>query len=185
MKQYYDAHLDDYTKPEQVHARHILLKLDPDADDAFKAEVRKKAEEILAKVKAGEDFAALAKQYSEDSSAADGGDLGTFGRGKMVKPFEDAAFALAPGATSEIVESPVRVAHHQGRVEGGSGHQTTRRGARRCRCGGEEDQGTRAGAHPRHHRPGQGRGRRIPGVGRGSRRPHRGVAAAVCDRTRR
>jgi len=106
VKQYYDAHLEEFTKPEQVHARHILLKIDPDANDAFKAEVRKKAEEVLAKVKAGEDFGALAKQYSEDSSAAEGGDLGTFGRGKMVKPFEDAAFALEPGASSDIVESP-------------------------------------------------------------------------------
>jgi peptidyl-prolyl cis-trans isomerase D len=106
IKEYYDAHVDEYSKPEEVHARHILLKMDPQADDGFKAEVRKKADEVLAKVKAGEDFAALAKQYSEDSTAADGGDLGSFGRGKMVKPFEDAAFALAPGATSEIVESP-------------------------------------------------------------------------------
>lgn len=106
VQQYYAARIDEYTKPEQIHARHILLKLDPDAGDAFKTEVRKKAEEVLAKVKAGEDFAALAKQYSEDSSAAQGGDLGTFGRGKMVKPFEDAAFALDPGATSDIVESP-------------------------------------------------------------------------------
>lgn len=106
VKAYYDAHVDEYTHPEQVHARHILFKMDPNADDAFKTEVRKKAEEVLAKVKAGEDFAALAKQYSEDTSAETGGDLGTFDRGKMVKPFEDAAFALAPGQTSEIVESP-------------------------------------------------------------------------------
>lgn len=106
VKQYYDAHLDEYAKPEQVHAQHILLKIAPDAGDEFKAEVRKKAEEVLAKVKAGEDFAALAKQYSEDSTAAQGGDLGTFGRGKMVQSFEEAAFALEPGATSDIVESP-------------------------------------------------------------------------------
>ena len=105
-KAYYDAHVDEYTTPEQVRARHILFKMDPTADDALKTEVRKKAEDVLAKVKAGGDFAALAKQYSEDSSADSGGDLGTFGRGKMVKPFEDAAFTLAPGQTSELVESP-------------------------------------------------------------------------------
>lgn len=106
VKEYYDAHVEEYTKPEQVHARHILFKIDPGADEAAKSAAHKKADEVLAKVKAGEDFAALAKQYSDDSSAAEGGDLGTFERGKMVKPFEDAAFALAPGGTSEIVESP-------------------------------------------------------------------------------
>jgi len=105
IQRYYDAHQTDYQVPEQVRARHILLKVAPDADDALKAEVRKKAEEVLAKVKAGEDFAELAKQYSEDSTAGEGGDLGLFDRGKMVKPFEDAAFALAPGATSDIVET--------------------------------------------------------------------------------
>jgi len=103
---YYDDHKFDYEKPEEVHARHILFKVAPDASPELKAEVRKHAEEVLAKVKAGEDFAALAKQYSEDASAGDGGDLGSFARGKMVKPFEDAAFALAPGATSDLVESP-------------------------------------------------------------------------------
>ena len=71
-----------------------------------KDQVRNKAEEVLKKVKAGEDFAKLAQQFSEDSSAAQGGDLGVFPRGKMVAPFEQAAFALAPGATSDIVESP-------------------------------------------------------------------------------
>jgi peptidyl-prolyl cis-trans isomerase D len=68
--------------------------------------VRKKADETLAKVKGGADFAEVAKQVSEDSSASAGGDLGTFGRGVMVPPFETAAFALEPGQISEIVESP-------------------------------------------------------------------------------
>jgi peptidyl-prolyl cis-trans isomerase D len=106
VQQYYDNHRSEYTQPEQVHARHILFKVAPDASPEAKAKVRQKAEEVLAKVKAGEDFAALARQYSEDASAAQGGDLGQFGRGKMVKPFEDAAFALAPGETSGLVESP-------------------------------------------------------------------------------
>lgn len=106
VQAYYDEHRVQYTKPEEVHARHILFKLAPNAGDDAKAQVRKKAEDVLAKVKAGEDFAALARQYSEDSSAAAGGDLGSFGRRKMVKPFEDAAFALSPGETSDLVESP-------------------------------------------------------------------------------
>jgi len=105
-QQYYDHHISQYEKPAQVHARHILFKVPPNASDDQKAQVRKRAEEVLAKVTAGEDFAALAKQYSEDSTASQGGDLGSFSHGKMVKPFEDAAFALAPGQTSDIVESP-------------------------------------------------------------------------------
>jgi peptidyl-prolyl cis-trans isomerase D len=106
VQAYYDAHLDDYAKPEEVRARHILFKLGPDATDAQKAEARKKAEDVLAKVKAGGDFAELAKQHSEDSTAAAGGDLGLFGRGVMTPAFETAAFALEPGQTSEIVETP-------------------------------------------------------------------------------
>lgn len=107
LKQYYESHLPAYMKPEQVHARHILFRVPPDASPEVKAEIRKRAEEVLQKVKAGEDFAALAKQYSEDdATAAEGGDLGFFGRGKLVPPVEQAAWALQPGQTSEIVESP-------------------------------------------------------------------------------
>lgn len=105
LQQYYDTHSTEFEKSEQVHARHILLKVPPKAKPDEKAKIRQRAEEVLAKVKAGEDFAALAKQYSEDGSAAKGGDLGFFSRGKMVKPFEDAAFGLAPGQTSDIVTS--------------------------------------------------------------------------------
>ncbi len=106
VQQYYDSHQSEYVQPEQVRARHILFKVARDATPEAKAKVRQKAEEVLAKVKAGEDFATLAQQYSEDASASQGGDLGLFGRGKMVKPFEDAAFTLAPGQTSDLVESP-------------------------------------------------------------------------------
>lgn len=75
------------------------------SDDTVNADSKKKAEEVLAKVKAGEDFATLAKQYSQDSTAANGGDLGLFGKGKMVPEFETAAFALKAGETSEIVKT--------------------------------------------------------------------------------
>lgn len=106
VQQYYTDHQPAYTKPEEVHARHILLKVPPDTAPELKEPVHKKAEDVLKKVKAGEDFAKLAQKYSEDSSAAQGGDLGTFARGKMVPAFDESAFALAPGATSELVESP-------------------------------------------------------------------------------
>jgi len=92
---------------EQRRASHILIQIPPDANAAARAEARKKAEVILAEVKASpERFAELAKKYSQDTgSAAKGGELGLFGRGMMVKPFEDAAFALKAGETSGIVES--------------------------------------------------------------------------------
>lgn len=105
VKTYYDEHAAEYEKPEEVHARHILFRLAPEPTADEKAKVRTRAEEVLAKLKAGADFATLAKQYSEDASAAQGGDLGTFGRGKMVPPFEAAAFTLAPGQISDLVES--------------------------------------------------------------------------------
>ncbi|MGI9107800.1 MAG: peptidylprolyl isomerase, partial [Pyrinomonadaceae bacterium] len=68
-------------------------------------QARAKAEDVLRRVRAGEDFAALAKEFSSDPGNKDkGGDLGWFGRGMMVKPFEEAAFALKPGETSDLVE---------------------------------------------------------------------------------
>jgi peptidyl-prolyl cis-trans isomerase D len=108
VQAYYDAHRDDrFTAPEEIRARHILIQLRPDADEKQRAEARKKAEDALAKVRKGGDFAKLAEQLSEDAgSASKGGDLGLFSRGKMVPAFDAAAFALEPGAVSEVVESP-------------------------------------------------------------------------------
>ncbi len=102
----YEGNLAQYQKPEEVRARHILIKVAPDASEADKAKARKRLEAVLVKAEAGDNFAALAKAHSEDSSAASGGDLGSFGRGVMTPPFEVAAFALAPGAVSEIIETP-------------------------------------------------------------------------------
>ncbi len=94
-----------YAEDRTASVRHILL-LTQGKTDAEKAEARKKMEEILAKAKAGEDFAALAKQYSEDPGSKDNGGLyEDFGRGAMVKPFEDAAFSVPVGELSGIVET--------------------------------------------------------------------------------
>ena len=102
IKAYYEQNQARYSQDEQRQASHILLKADGD-----KAAARAKAEAVLAEVKAaGADFAALAKKYSQDpGSAAQGGDLGLFARGAMVKPFEDAAFKLKEGEISGLVES--------------------------------------------------------------------------------
>jgi hypothetical protein len=91
---------------QEVHARHILFKLPPDATPAQRDSVRRLAEQVRAQAAGGADFAGLARRYSEDTSKDQGGDLGFFGRGRMVKPFEDAAFALQPGQISPVVESP-------------------------------------------------------------------------------
>ena len=91
-----------YSTPEQIRASHILFK----TEGKDEAAVKKIAESVLAKVKAGGDFAALAKQYSEDDlSKKNGGDLDYFGRGAMVKEFDDAAWALQPGQISDLVKS--------------------------------------------------------------------------------
>ena len=105
VRDYYDSNLERFKQPEQVRASHILAKVDPGADESQKAEARKQIEKIQKELKKGGDFAALAKEHSACPSSAQGGDLGYFARGQMVKPFEDAAFALEPGQVSDIVET--------------------------------------------------------------------------------
>jgi peptidyl-prolyl cis-trans isomerase C len=105
IKASYDSHPHIFKRPESVHAAHILIKVDPAADKLQKSEARKEIAMIKNKLKRGEDFAALAKVYSQGPSSVKGGDLGYFGRGQMVKPFETAAFALKPGEVSGIVKT--------------------------------------------------------------------------------
>jgi peptidyl-prolyl cis-trans isomerase C len=105
IKGYYDGHPDSFKQPEQVRASHILIKVDPQAEESQKAEARKTLEKIQQKLKKGEDFSTLAKEFSQCPSNANGGDLGYFSRGQMVKPFQEAAFALRPGEVSDIVET--------------------------------------------------------------------------------
>jgi peptidyl-prolyl cis-trans isomerase D len=99
---YYEDHPGDYVVPEQVKARHILFKVNQDDPGSVWGEAKTKAQEIIAKLKQGQDFSALAKQYSQGPSASRGGELGWFGRGAMVKSFEDAAFGLSVGAVTQI-----------------------------------------------------------------------------------
>jgi peptidyl-prolyl cis-trans isomerase C len=104
-KAYYDGNLQMFKQPEQVKASHILIKVDAGAAEAQKTEARKKIETVQQKVKDGGDFAELARQYSEGPSKTRGGDLGYFRRGQMVKPFEEAAFAMKTNEVSGIVET--------------------------------------------------------------------------------
>jgi len=91
----------------RVKASHILFSYPDQATEAQKDSVRKEAEAVRRRALAGESFAALARQYSQDpGSARQGGELGTFGRGDMVRPVEEAAFSMEPGQISDIVESP-------------------------------------------------------------------------------
>jgi peptidyl-prolyl cis-trans isomerase C len=117
---FYEQSKEDYNTPEQVQASHILVVPDhnnPDANQA-KAQAKEKAEKLLQQLKAGADFATLAKENSDCPSKARGGDLGMFTRGQMVQPFEDAAFALKPGELSNVVETQfgyhiIKVALHK------------------------------------------------------------------------
>lgn len=109
IEKYYDQNKSTKYTEEYADASHILIKTIDENNQPLsaekKAEAKKRAEEVLKKVEAGEDFSKLAKEYSEDSSAADGGELGKFTKGQMVQEFEDAAFALKPGQTSKIIET--------------------------------------------------------------------------------
>lgn len=106
IEDYYFEHEDKYRQQKEVKASHILIKAES-TDPEKEAAARRKAEDILAKVNGGEDFAELAKTYSEDpGSAPTGGDLGFFPRqGKMVEPFAEAAFNLEVGEVSDVVKT--------------------------------------------------------------------------------
>ncbi|WP_449539307.1 peptidylprolyl isomerase [Ferdinandcohnia sp. Marseille-Q9671] len=101
---------------EVVKASHILVRVAPEATEEEKAEAKKKIDEAKKKLDEGGKFDELAKEYSDDGSAANGGDLGWFGKGRMVPEFEEAAFALKEGETSDVIES--QYGYHIIRVTG-------------------------------------------------------------------
>jgi peptidyl-prolyl cis-trans isomerase C len=103
---FYKGNPDQFKEPESVRASHILFGVAKDATPAAKTATKTEAEGVLKRVKAGEDFAALAKQYSKDpGSAAVGGDLNFFPKGQMVPAFDAAAFSMKPGDISDLVET--------------------------------------------------------------------------------
>ncbi|MGB4600065.1 MAG: peptidylprolyl isomerase [Trichlorobacter sp.] len=105
IREFYDKNPETFTMPEQVRASHILITVDSKASADDKQKARAKADELLKQVKAGADFAKLAKDNSGCPSNKQGGDLGYFSKGQMVKPFEDAAWAMKPGEVSGVVET--------------------------------------------------------------------------------
>ncbi len=113
-----EEHREKLTMPERVQARHILLKVEANATAEQKAAAREQAEALRRKLLDGADFATLAQTASACPSAARGGDLGVFPRGKMAKPFEEAAFSQAVGEIGPVVETSfgyhiIRVEQHQ------------------------------------------------------------------------
>ena len=107
LQRYYDENASRYTVAEERRARHILIKAEKEAPAADRAKAKARAEELLVQARAKPaEFAALAKANSQDEgSAAQGGDLDFFGRGAMVKPFEDAVYAMKPGEISPVIET--------------------------------------------------------------------------------
>ena len=105
IEAYYSSHQSEFVEPETVSARHILIKTNPDDDEEAVEAKRERAGEILEKARAGEDFAELARQYSEGPTRERGGDLGSFERGRMAKPFSDKAFSMEPGEISDPVRT--------------------------------------------------------------------------------
>jgi peptidyl-prolyl cis-trans isomerase C len=93
VKEYFEAHKEEFNLPERVKAAHILVKTKEEADT------------VLGKAKKNEDFAKLAQEYSIDPSKVNGGDLGYFERGRMIPEFETAVFALKPGEISGVVKT--------------------------------------------------------------------------------
>ena len=111
VQSYYDKHRDEYRVPEQVNVRHILIKTPPAGPDGKVDQkavdaAQAKAQDVLKQVKAGADFAELAKKYSDDpGSAKNGGSYGWVSPGKFVPEFDKAAFALPKGGTSDLVKT--------------------------------------------------------------------------------
>lgn len=106
VREYYDENPDSFREEEQIRASHILINAAENATEDEKQKALDRAREVAGLARAKDaDFAELAKEYSEGPSGPSGGDLGLFGRGKMVKPFEEAAFSMKVGQVSDPVQT--------------------------------------------------------------------------------
>ncbi|HLA48458.1 MAG: hypothetical protein A2W77_09200 [Nitrospinae bacterium RIFCSPLOWO2_12_39_16] len=106
VRKYYEEHKEEFITPEEIRVRHIMFAYSEDMDSQKEEAIKNKAVDILNRIRQGEDFANLASMYSEDSSAKNGGDLGYFTKGKMIKIFEDTAFALKKDEVSNVIKTP-------------------------------------------------------------------------------
>ncbi len=104
-KDFYEANPASFQVPEQVRARHILVRLPDGATEAQKKEAKQAIDKAAERIKKGEPFEEVAKQVSQDTTASSGGDLGFFSKGQMVPEFENAAFSLDKGKVSGVVET--------------------------------------------------------------------------------
>jgi len=105
VSKFYQGNPDSFKSPEQIRAQHILLKITTDDAPEIKSQKRLELAGLSGKIQNGADFSKIAEEHSECPSKQQGGDLGFFERGKMVKPFEEVAFTLKVGEVSDIVET--------------------------------------------------------------------------------
>ena len=105
VEDYYEDNEETFRQEKEVRARHILFRLDQNAQEEEEEKVRERAAGVLEKARKGEDFADLAQQYSEGPTAPKGGDLGFFSRGRMARPFEEASFKMKKGEISDLVRT--------------------------------------------------------------------------------
>ena len=122
VRAYYDDNPNLFRKPEQVKASHILIQVPANADEAKQAEALAAIQALKLRLENGENFATLAQENSDGPSKTKGGDLGFFSREQMVPPFSEAAFALQPGQTSDVVQT--RFGYHLIRVTERQAEQT-------------------------------------------------------------
>jgi parvulin-like peptidyl-prolyl isomerase len=123
VQRYYEAHIAEYSTPARTQVAHILFRLDPDAPADKVAAATAKAQSVCDRIKKGADFAAMAKEFSEDPSGPNGGDLGWFKQGELLDDLEKVAAQLKTGAVSEPVRTKVGVHILKVEAREGESHQ--------------------------------------------------------------
>jgi peptidyl-prolyl cis-trans isomerase D len=104
LKEYYGQHLSEYRVPDRVKASHVLFKTEGKSAEEIST-LEKTARDVLTQIRSGADFGDMAKKYSEDATAANGGEIGWIVRGQTVKEFEEAAFSMKPGQVSDLIKT--------------------------------------------------------------------------------